>query len=63
MESSFSIQQYLQLLIRQDAKDISRITEMPPNQDSDVWQYEQLRYFIFITTVVDEIQLIPKSCV
>ncbi|KAI3656574.1 hypothetical protein MP638_001222 [Amoeboaphelidium occidentale] len=66
MESSFSIQQYLQLLIRQDAKDISRITEMPPNQDSDVWQYEQLRMVClqlhdFILLLQEE--CLPEKCV
>jgi hypothetical protein len=44
MDSSFSVQQYLQLIIQADPANVERILDMPPGQDGLVWQYEQLRF-------------------
>ncbi|KAI8338989.1 preimplantation protein [Chlamydoabsidia padenii] len=43
LESSFSVQEYLQQLIRQDCSNVNSIVELPESVDKQVWQYEQLR--------------------
>ncbi|KAH6562055.1 hypothetical protein BASA50_009836 [Batrachochytrium salamandrivorans] len=41
--STFSVQQHIQSLIRKDPADISAILTLPAGQDDAVWQYEHLR--------------------
>ncbi|CAO3696272.1 hypothetical protein G6F70_003616 [Rhizopus microsporus] len=43
LDSSFSVQEYLQQLIRQDCSNVQRIVELPESVERDIWQYEHLR--------------------
>ncbi|TPX63396.1 hypothetical protein SpCBS45565_g06671 [Spizellomyces sp. 'palustris'] len=43
MESTFSVQQYIQNMVRNDASDVKKIVEVPEGQDRDLWRYELLR--------------------
>ncbi|GAB5589860.1 hypothetical protein Unana1_04760 [Umbelopsis nana] len=43
IESSFSVQEYLQQLIREDYTDINRLIDLPEGVDGEIWQYEHLR--------------------
>lgn len=43
LESSFSLQEYLQALIRKDRENVAALITLPPGQDDEVWQYEHLR--------------------
>ncbi|KAI9144238.1 MOB kinase activator-like 4-like protein [Paraphysoderma sedebokerense] len=43
MDSTFSVQMYLQALIRKHKDDVEKIVQLPDGQDPLVWQYEQLR--------------------
>ncbi|XP_062511437.1 MOB-like protein phocein isoform X2 [Corticium candelabrum] len=45
MESTLSVQQYIQQLIRKDYKDIDGLLEPPDGQDEGVWKYEHIRQF------------------
>ena len=44
MDSSFALQQYIQLKIKQNPAAIEEILQLPQNQEEDVWQYEHLRF-------------------
>ncbi|KAI8576799.1 hypothetical protein K450DRAFT_255021 [Umbelopsis ramanniana AG] len=43
IESSFSVQEYLQQLLREDYTDIQRLIDLPEGIDAEIWQYEHLR--------------------
>ncbi|RUP50888.1 mps one binder kinase activator-like 4-like protein [Jimgerdemannia flammicorona] len=43
LDSSFSLQEYLQALIRKDRENVGALVALPPGQDDEVWQYEHLR--------------------
>ncbi|KAI9280273.1 Mob1/phocein [Umbelopsis sp. AD052] len=43
IESSFSVQEYLQQLLREDYTDIQRVIDLPEGIDAEIWQYEHLR--------------------
>jgi hypothetical protein len=45
METTLSVQQYIQQLIRKDYKDVEGILEPPQGQDEASWKYEHLRLF------------------
>jgi hypothetical protein len=45
MESTLSVQQYIQQLIRKNCKDIDAVLEPPEGQDEGVWKYEHIRQF------------------
>eukprot|EP00732_Lithocolla_globosa_P004301 Lithocolla_globosa_v1_NODE_3910_length_1552_cov_15.615230.p1 type:complete len:211 gc:universal NODE_3910_length_1552_cov_15.615230:808-1440(+) len=45
MDSTFAVQQHLQTLISTSLDNVEEILTLPENQDSSVWQYEQLRQF------------------
>lgn len=47
IESPFALQEYIQELVRVDRNNIPLLLDLPSGQDTNVWQYEQLRYAIF----------------
>ncbi|KAJ5078033.1 mob-like protein phocein [Anaeramoeba ignava] len=46
MDGPFSLQQYIQQLIRKDPSDIEKIIELPEDQDKNLFIYEHLRQII-----------------
>lgn len=46
MTGPFSVQEYIQELIRQDSSNVAKICEPPSDVDVSVWQYEHMRQFI-----------------
>ena len=52
MKGLFSVQEYIQELIRHDPSDITKIIEQPVEVDVNVWKYEHLRQFILETNLL-----------
>jgi hypothetical protein len=48
IESAFALQEYLQSLIRLDRRDVDTLVKLPSGQAQEIWQYEHLRYRIFL---------------
>lgn len=65
MDSTLNVQQYIQQLIRKDAKNIEAILTPPDIQDEGVWKYEHLRQFCMelngLAVKLQE-QCIPTTC-
>jgi hypothetical protein len=51
-EGLFSVQEYIQELIRDDPSNIKKIIEAPVEVDLNVWKYEHLRQFILETNLL-----------
>ena len=65
MTGEFSVQEYIQELIRSDPANIVKICEPPKGADLAVWQYEHLRQFVLeLNLLVVQLQGIcnAKSC-
>lgn len=45
MESSLSVQQYIQQLARRNPSDVAALVTLPDSVDEKLWQYEHLRQF------------------
>lgn len=43
MESSLSVQQYIQQMIRKNPADVAALVTLPEDVDEKLWQYEHLR--------------------
>lgn len=52
MKGLFSVQEYIQELIRDDPSDIKRIITSPKEVDLLVWKYEHTRQFILETNLL-----------
>lgn len=66
MESTLSVQQYIQQQIRTDYKDVDSILEPPVGQDEGAWKYEHLRQFcneMNSLAVRLQVECDPKVCV
>lgn len=66
MESTLSVQQYIQQQIRTNYKDINAILEPPAGQDEGAWKYEHLRQFcneMNGLAVRLQLECDPKVCV
>ena len=44
MDGGLAVQQYIQLCIKKDPSDITKIIDLPDGQDENIWVYEHLRY-------------------
>eukprot|EP00158_Paraphelidium_tribonemae_P001212 Partr_v1_DN24110_c0_g1_i2_m71286 putative MOB family member 4, phocein len=66
MDSSFALQQHIQLTIMKQPSDIESILRLPDSQDVEVWQYEHLRIICLeLTRLVCLLQVkcTPATCV
>eukprot|EP00929_Paragymnodinium_shiwhaense_P060936 TRINITY_DN30421_c0_g1_i1.p1 TRINITY_DN30421_c0_g1~~TRINITY_DN30421_c0_g1_i1.p1 ORF type:complete len:259 (-),score=56.51 TRINITY_DN30421_c0_g1_i1:247-1023(-) len=64
-DGSLAIAEYIQDLIREDASDVERIYEPPPDVDPLVWQYEHLRQFVIefnLLLVALHGECTPETC-
>lgn len=52
MKGLFSVQEYIQELIRDNPSDVKKIIEAPAEVDLSVWKYEHLRQFILETNLL-----------
>lgn len=52
MKGLFSVQEYIQELIRDDPSDIKKIITPPKEVDALVWKYEHIRQFILETNLL-----------
>lgn len=52
MKGLFSVQEYIQELIRENPSDVKKIIEAPSEVDLSVWKYEHLRQFILETNLL-----------
>ena len=52
MKGLFSVQEYIQELIRDNPSDIQKIIKLPQDVDLGVWKYEHLRQFILETNLL-----------
>lgn len=52
MKGLFSVQEYIQELIRDNPSDVEKIIEAPKEIDLTVWKYEHLRQFILETNLL-----------
>jgi len=52
MKGLFSVQEYIQELIRDNPSDVNKIIEAPKEIDLTVWKYEHLRQFILETNLL-----------
>ena len=52
MKGLFSVQEYIQELIRDNPSDVKKIVQAPDSVDISVWKYEHLRQFILETNLL-----------
>ncbi|KAI6177141.1 hypothetical protein M3Y97_00874600 [Aphelenchoides bicaudatus] len=66
MESTLSVQQWIQQTIREDYKDVEKIMTCPKGVEESVWKYEHLRQFCMelngLAVLLQE-ECVPETCI
>ncbi|KAI9598464.1 Mob1/phocein [Syncephalis fuscata] len=65
IKSPLALQEYLLELVRVDRSNVSKLLQMPPGQNEEIWQYEHLRMLcmdINYLVIQLEIECTKESC-